>query len=82
MEWKEITRKIEKEVEGQVVIGYSPEWIDEDYNPKGVRECFTCCAGEKGWTSMKWCGYHDDWHCDNDTAPTHICLIPETSTLI
>ena len=81
MEWIKVTDEVKKKVAGEVVIGYSPKWIDEDWNQRGVRECFTCDAGENEWTSMKWCGYHDDWHCDNETAPTHICLIPDTSNI-
>lgn len=35
------------------VIGYHPEWVDEDFNPKGVRECFRYGDGTD-WHTAKW----------------------------
>jgi len=33
------------------VIGFNPKWVDEDFNPKGLRVC--CFTGEF-WQSAKW----------------------------
>lgn len=35
MNWKKF--KEEKPSEGEEVLAYHPSWIDEDFNPKGIR---------------------------------------------
>lgn len=42
------------------VLGYHPDWVDEDFNPDGICLCFLMDEGE--WTVAKWCGLHDEWH--------------------
>lgn len=39
-------------------LGYNPEWINEDYNPKGVRIWF---RDDLGWYSAKYNNTHDCW---------------------
>jgi hypothetical protein len=59
-----------------IVWGYSLKWVDEDYNPEGVRECF---YNDNLWNSAKWCNEQDAW--DNDeTNPTHWMRLPEPPT--
>ncbi len=38
------------------VIGYAATWIDDDYNPIGVRECF---RNDDEWQSAAWNNYQD-----------------------
>lgn len=52
---------------GIEVLGYSKEWIDEDYTPDGIRLCFL--NDTKVWTIAAWCGYHDDYHTVNSDEP-------------
>lgn len=35
MDWKKY--KEEKPSEGEEVLAYHPSWIDEDFNPRGIR---------------------------------------------
>ena len=59
-----------------VVLGYSKKWIDEDFEPEGIRECF---MGDmpfdeqdgQEWSSCVWDNDMDDWHNDYETKPTH-----------
>lgn len=51
------------------VIGYSPHWVDEDFNPDGQRECFV--NGEGGWTSAEWHDNQDTYITVDDAEPTH-----------
>lgn len=64
------------------VIGFNPEWIDEDFNPEGTRVCFKADSGEKGWCSAKWNNCHDCYDEDYNTAPTHYMVIPTTKKLL
>ena len=66
---------------GKEVVGFSPEWIDEDFNPKGTRMCFTTDAGESGWCSAKWVDSMDEYNTDYETIPTHICMVPDSNIL-
>lgn len=45
---------------GSEVLGYHPEWIDEDYNNDGVCLCFK--IDTDAWIVSQWCGTHDEWH--------------------
>ena len=45
---------------GVEVILHNPKWINEDYNPKGVRIGFF--DDVMGWVSAYWCSYHDCYH--------------------
>ncbi|WP_157665591.1 hypothetical protein [Marinobacter salarius] len=53
---------------GKPVLGYHPDWVDEDFCPDGVRECFTFGDGTE-WQSARWDGYSDLWVVE-DGAPT------------
>src|SRR6185503_14849050 len=52
-----------------IVDGFNEIWIDEDFNPEGIRECFL--ADEGYWTSAEWNNDQDCWDADNKFAPTH-----------
>jgi hypothetical protein len=77
--WYEIDESI-KPPDGMIVLGYSPNWVDEDFNPTGVRECF---LNEGEWNSCKWDNDQDTWWNDEtwqqktDGPPTHFMLRPE-----
>lgn len=49
------------------VIGHSTNWIHEDFNPSGIRECFRMDDGT--WISAEWNNTHDCYDTDNTTAP-------------
>lgn len=55
------------------VIGYNPDWVDEDTNPEGVRECF---LGGGGWINAEWNSYQDVYET-RETAPTHWQPMPK-----
>lgn len=55
--------------EDMEVIGYSPEWVDLDFNPKGTRVCFQ--NGDGTFTSAKWIDYQDCYATDTETMPTY-----------
>lgn len=51
-----------------VGIGYHPEWVHEDYNPTGLRECYPTDDGT--WISAAWDSNADTWYDEeSDTAP-------------
>jgi len=77
--WIEITKDSDLPEQGTKVIGFSQEWIDEDFNSDGTRECFYCGLdiASAEWTSAKWCNYHDCWHDDTKTKPTHWLPYPK-----
>lgn len=85
MEWKKINMlEIEAGIE---LLLYNEKWINEDYNPKGIRIGFY--DDLDGWVSAYWCNYHDCYHTrvsseDNDQfelsraedqVPTHYAEI-------
>lgn len=51
-----------------VVLGFNKKWVDEDYEPEGIRECF---IGGEGWISAFWDNEMDTWRDDDKTEPTH-----------
>ena len=61
-----------------VVIGFNPDWIDDDFNPKGVRECALYGDGTE-WMTARWCDLHDQWHTtyEHEAEPTHWMEYPE-----
>ena len=59
------------------LLGYSAEWVDPDFNPGGIRECFI--GGEGTWVSAKWFDYQDTY-INGLSAPTHWMLLPEAPT--
>jgi len=59
---------------GILVNGYSHLWEDEDYNPKGIRQCFI--DDLSGWTSPVWNNEADCF--DTLTSPpTHYQPLPK-----
>lgn len=52
--WKKVSEN--KPPYGEHVIGFSRKWIDADFNPKGIRECFLTYDG---WTSAKYLDTQD-----------------------
>ncbi len=46
--------------EGIEFLLYNEKWIDEDFNPKGIRVGFLDGLG--GWISSHWCNTHDEYH--------------------
>lgn len=58
---------------GVPVLGYHPEWVNEDFNPTGVCECWIDEDGE--WTSAQWDNDQDSYHthsafwCKNAETP-------------
>lgn len=76
--WKEIPKCDLQETDIPTnipLLGYNKEWIDPDFNPKGIRECFI--GGEGTWISAKWHDYQDTYINGEKTLPTHYMLIPE-----
>jgi hypothetical protein len=56
------------------VLGFSPEWIDFDFNPSGVRGCFI--DGDGTWISAKWHDEQDTYINDETTSPVWWTNIP------
>ena len=54
---------------GFEVIGYSEGWIDEDFNPKGMRVCY---LDDFGWHSAKWNNDQDCWYSVG--KEDHMCI--------
>ncbi len=73
-EWILVSERIP---EYEEVLGYNEKWIDEDFNPDGIRICFP--DGDGNWTSAKWNNEQDhyhthaEWKCEQgkDFNPTH-----------
>lgn len=55
MNWKKF--KEEKPPEGEEVLAYHPSWIDEDFNPRGIRIGFW--NGGDDFKSAHWWDYQD-----------------------
>lgn len=72
--------KIEEQLpeHGIEIDGFNSEWIDEDFNPNGVRPCFLNHDGD--WTMAIWNNDQDCWDTVNhselyygkqELPPTH-----------
>lgn len=61
---------------GFPVLGYNPDWVHEDYNPTGIRECQQC-DGE--WSTAAWNATQDDWY-NSPEQPTHWQPLPAAPT--
>jgi len=63
--------QIHKPESGIEVIGFNPNWIDEDFNPRGYRIGFV--DGDGNFTSAHWWDYQDTYmtisHSDCDADP-------------
>lgn len=62
---------------GAPVIGYSPYWVDPDFNQKGVRHCFRYGDGTT-WMSAEWLDEQDCYETIGSEAPTIWWHFPET----
>jgi hypothetical protein len=77
--------KYDQLIELGEVIGFNPDWVDEDCNPNGLRIC--CFSGEY-WESAKYCMYHDQYEhrprvnedFSSDCKPLFICHLPSIPT--
>ena len=58
---------------GIEVIGFSPEWIHEDFNTNGTRVCFL--NGDEGFFSAQWNDYQDTYD-NSEVMPTHWMPMP------
>lgn len=54
--------------EGVPFIGYNPHWVDQDFNPKGIRECHRY-DGDM-YLSAVWFNEQDCW-VKSRVKPTH-----------
>jgi hypothetical protein len=75
-EWHSVLKDDMPE-EGVDVIGYNEKWVDDDFNPKGIRMCILMDEGDLimdplpgEWLSAKWCPGRDNF-VGSSTAPTH-----------
>jgi hypothetical protein len=77
--WNKIINNDDLPEQATAVLGFSKEWIDEDFNPDGIREChYSGSTVESAeWISAKWWDYQDCWNVDTITKPTHWIAIPK-----
>jgi len=61
------------------VIGFHPDWINEDFNPNGTRIGFI--GGKGTFISAFWLDYQDSYTEKDDVMPTHYMIIPSTKSL-
>lgn len=55
---------------GIEVIGFHRDWIDEDFNPDGIRICFL--NGDEQWYQAMWVDYQDSYNTYvSETGPSH-----------
>lgn len=90
MEWIDIQKQ--KPEAGEEVLCFNEKWINEDFNPKGIRIGFMCNVGR--FTTAHWWDYQDTYMTisreevdDNPqafsdsvkdhTEPTHWMPLPE-----
>ncbi len=73
MEWIETSERPLGNDDGEV-IGYHPDWICPDFNPKGTRVGFV--GGDGDFISAEWFDYQDTYQNAYGTMPTHYCLMP------
>lgn len=52
-----------------IVLGFNKKWMNEDYNPEGVRQCFLYDDG--AFVSTYWNNEHDCFETEMGTPPTH-----------
>lgn len=82
MNWKKY--KQEKPPIGEDVLAYHPDWINEDFNPRGIRIGFSLDDGD--FVSAHWWDYQDCYmtishsNCDDNTSfsdKIKSCIEPE-----
>jgi hypothetical protein len=79
------------DLDGLEVLGYHPDWIDEDFNADGTRIGFFTQTGTEDlrFISAKYCN-EQDRYCtigfeneeEDKIIPTHYYIIPSTVSLI
>lgn len=67
----------------QEVLGFNKLWVNEKFNPKGIRICFYSNTDltDSGWCSANWVDNQVMYQADSLSIPTYICLIPDTKNL-
>lgn len=58
MKWKKYDKDNLPPI-GEEVLAYSKKWINEDFNPRGIRVGFQCDYGD--FISAYWWDYQDDY---------------------
>lgn len=61
----------EKPAIGIPVDLFNPEWIDEDFNPEGIREGCKTDMADQPWVSCVWNSSFDEYVTDEISSPTH-----------
>lgn len=74
MEWISMAEKPLTQADAMEVIGFHPEWIDQDFNPNGTRIGFI--GGDDTFISARWWDYQDTYVNDENVMPTHYMFIP------
>jgi len=75
--WISIKDRLPEQPLEMEVLGYNPDWIDEDFNPDGTRLC--CCIDNLYWVSTAWCSAHDCYISSDSDTPTHWIPLPSTN---
>jgi hypothetical protein len=71
-QWISVDDELPDPEDGGDFLLFNEKWIDEDFNPKGVRIGFyNPDVSDTGWTSARWSPSHDEYITKNDDAPTH-----------
>lgn len=76
MEWVNVDSNNLPE-DGVPVLGFSKYWIDVDFNPQGIRECFYINDNLFGWRSAVWNPVFDEWDTDDTSIPEYWLPFPE-----
>jgi hypothetical protein len=82
--WKQTATELPPE--STHVIGFSQSWVDEDFNPDGIRDCFRSGDGDD-WQSCWWNDPCDQYETQagrtgGHGAPTHWMIRPSTEALL
>lgn len=56
------------------MMGRSSEWVDEDYNVHGLRECFPSDDAEYGWVCTIWSNGCEDYTADYGEKPEEVFI--------
>ena len=66
---------------GDAVLLFSESWIDEDFNPKGIREGFRNESNDGPIYSARWNDCHECWETDIGYEATHWIERPEPPSI-
>jgi hypothetical protein len=69
MKWQEVTIDFMNNgvISGEEMLGYNPDWEDEDFNPGGFRVCFY--DSFRGWVSTRYDGDQDSYVTEEGDDP-------------